>query len=142
MVHHVGYNIRGLGVVWIWPLNLLNHIHTLNDTPKKIKRFFQGLGIVSCRNKELAAVGISAAICHSDNALCIVAPHGFVFELIAWTAGTSTLRVAALDHEAGYHAMEFQSIIKVAFRQEDEIVDRHRRVLWIKLDHDQAAIGV
>src|SRR5579859_901553 len=142
VLNNVGYNFRGFGVVRVWPLNLQSNIHALDDATKEIIRFGQLRGVIGERDEKLAAVGIRATVRHSDLALDIIAQHRLVFALIAWAAGASTQGIAALNNKARYHAMEFQPIIEVVLGQEDKVVDRHRRVLWIKLNDDQAAIGI
>src|SRR5579862_6541258 len=76
-------------------------------------------------DEELAAVGVGACIGHGKRAGLVFAGIIFYFvrKLISRTARAGAGRVAALNHEVGNDAMEFDSVVKFFAGEEDEIVD-------------------
>src|SRR5487761_1638883 len=122
--------------------NGLRDVQAKHDVAEQVIRFSEFGCIVRCADEELRAIGISAGIRHRQAACRVVALHLFVFELVAWAAGASAGRIAALDDETGYDAMELIAIIELMLRQEYKVVDRDGRDLRVKLDDDQPSIGV
>src|SRR5581483_11142256 len=65
-----------------------------------------------------------------------------ILEPVARPAGASTGWVAALDHEIADHAVKLDAVIEALPRQEDKVIDRLRRVGWVKLYDDLTLVGV
>ena len=95
-------------------------------------------------DEELAAVGARAGIGHRQHAGFVVTRFSaaFVLEAVAWAAIADAVRAAALDHEIGDDAVEFQAVVEAALDQVDEIGDGHRRLVGEQFDADGAAVGV
>ena len=64
----------------------------------------------------------------------------FACDMIAGAAHAAALGVAALDHEAGDHAVEDGAVVKTLFHQGDEVVHRVGGDFGIKLSLDDAAV--
>ena len=68
-------------------------------------------GCAAQRDVELTAVGVGAGVGHGQHARGVVLERAdFIVELVAGTAGAVALGVAALDDEAGHHAVEGQAV--------------------------------
>src|SRR6266487_1626139 len=110
------------------------------------------------RDEELAAVGVGAAVRHRQDAgfVDLLAGSEFVGKAITRPAGSVAQWIAALNHEAGDHAMERQTVVVrllhllVGFRigpflgalgEGDEVRDRLRRVLLEEADREVAFTG-
>src|SRR5579859_2024359 len=79
-------------------------------------------------DKELAAVGIWPRVGHGQCAAIVLARYRFVIEAIPWPAGAGAGWIARLGHKVRDDAVKSHAIVETLTRQEDEIVDRHRRV--------------
>src|SRR5437660_1975717 len=124
------------------PLTLEHDIHTFRSMPKEIIRFLQSLCVVGCADKELAAIGIGACVGHGNTAGGVICQYRLIFEFVARTTLTCTLRVTCLNNELGYNAMEFEPVIKMLLRQEDKVIDCIWCQLRIEFQHDQTTIGI
>ena len=76
-----------------------------------------------------------AGVGHREHAGLVVAQLGMelVGETVARTAGAGAGRIAALRHEVLDHPVEDRAIVKSLAGQEDEIVDRARRLIGEQL---------
>ena len=85
----------------------------------------------SVGNKELAAVGAWACVCHGQLAGTIVAQARikFIFKAVTRTAGASALRATTLDHEVADYAVEIQAVVEVVLRQVGEAGNGNRRLV-------------
>ena len=90
------------------------------------------------RNKELAAVGAGTGIRHRQQTRTIESQEtdGLVAELVSRSAAAGRRGVAALHHEIGDDPMECSVVVVALLREEDEIVDRHRRQGFVEIDID------
>src|SRR2546427_7114129 len=70
------------------------------------------------RDEELPAVGVGPAVGHRQNARLVVAQLRveLVGEVVARASGALAERIAALDHEIGYHAVEDRAVVVRLFR--------------------------
>lgn len=95
-------------------------------------------------DEELAAVCVRAGICHGDDTGLMfewVVPY-LVFKFVPWPARASSQRIAALDHEVGDHAVEFESVVKALLCEKHKVIDGFRRVVWVQFEDDIAFIGL
>ncbi|EHE89874.1 hypothetical protein LDBUL1632_00794 [Lactobacillus delbrueckii subsp. bulgaricus CNCM I-1632] len=60
----------------------------------------------------------------------------------ALTAGTSTFRVPALDHEVADHPVESYAVVVALLCQADEVFNSHWCFFWEKLNDDVAVVGL
>jgi len=93
-------------------------------------------------DEKLTAIGVGARIGHCETTSSVICQYRLILEFVAGTTRASTLWVTCLNDELGYDAVEFQPIIKMVLCQENKVIDRVRRQLWIKFQYDQASIGI
>src|SRR2546421_7234261 len=110
--------------------------------PKKIIRFLQSLCIVRCANEELTAIGVGARVSHGETTGSVICQYRLIFEFVARTARTGTLWVTRLNNEPWHDTVEFHPIIKMVLCQEDKVIDSARCQQRVKLQYDQASIGI
>ena len=105
------------------------------------------MGCILMHDEELAAgaVGVHGA-CHADDAAGVLerivhAVGGkLALDVPAGAAGAVAQRAAALDHEAGDHAVEGQAVVKALADQLLEILTGDRSGFFVQLDIDDAAV--
>ena len=87
------------------------------------------------RDEELTAIGIRSCVGHR-NYTGIVSQRvafDFIFELVTWATSTCACGVASLNHEVVDYPVKGYAVIEAFFGKEDEVIDRFRGVLRIKL---------
>ena len=65
---------------------------------------------------------------------------GFIFESIPRSAATSAGGIAALDHKIGNDAMKHGAVVKLLFREKNEIVNGFRSVPGKEIANDFAEL--
>ena len=95
-------------------------------------------------DEKLRSAGVLAAMRHRQYAPVVIlfARRCLALDRIARTAGSGSLRTAALDHEIGNNAVERQPVVKARFGQFAEIVHRDRRFVVVKLDGHIPLLGM
>jgi len=95
-------------------------------------------------DEELGAVGARAGIGHGEDAGFGVFEGRveFVTELVAWAAGAGAGGVAALDHEVGDDAVEFDAVVVAALGEVEEVGAGHGRLRGEERAFDLAFVGV
>ena len=106
-----------------------------------------------CRTQsdvELASVGVGTCVGHGQHSFAIVLQRGidFIGELIARPSAAIARRIATLNHETGFHAMEGEPVIKLfgfgaivclgAFRQSHKVRHGERGFFKFQLENDFA----
>lgn len=78
-------------------------------------------------DEELAAVGAGACVGHREDAGFVVfeVRDEFVAEFVAWAARSGAGWVAALNHEVGDDAVEFDVVVVVFFGEVEVVRDGH-----------------
>jgi len=87
------------------------------------------------RDEELTAVGIRPCVGHRDYTGIVSqrVAFDFVLELVTGTAPAGACGVASLNHEVADYAVKGYAVIEAFSGQKDEVVDRFRGILRIKL---------
>ena len=93
-------------------------------------------------DEELGAVGVGSSVGHGYGTAGIIACKLFVVESVSRAAGTVSLRIAALDHEAGDNAMEFCVVVEAFFGEENEVVGCNGSIGSVKFQVHGAFGGV
>src|SRR3546814_2193124 len=83
----------------------------------------------------------SDLIGHGHGAERVLALHRLVGEAVAGAAPAGALGVAALDDEAGDHAVEGELVVEAVAGVDHEVVDRVRRQARIEPHDDVALVG-
>ena len=93
-------------------------------------------------DEKLAAVRIGAGIGHREGTSLVLVwiTLGLIFEFVAWSAGSCSRGVAALDHEVGNNAVKNRAVVKSIAGQKNEITNSLRSVLHEEI-HDHRAAG-
>src|SRR5690606_36425486 len=91
-------------------------------------------------DEELRAAGIRTRIGHRQYARAVVSKLRveLVLDLVAGAARSSTLRAAALNHEAGDHAVKREPVEVSLLDEVDEVLRGHRRTILEQLDAEVA----
>ncbi len=122
LVHHYVHDRPVAGFRRLGLPDFPHHVHAFADFSEhrvvsvEMRRGRQG-------NEKLAAVRIRAGVGHREDAFGVVFElrMDFVGKGITGTSAAGACGIAALNHEAVDHAMEDDTVVKVLFRQLDEI---------------------
>jgi len=75
--------------------------------------------VVALHDEELAPVGVGTGVRHRERTRAHLEPRHLVLELVAGPAAPAALRVPALDHERGDHAMEREAVEELLLHGRD-----------------------
>ena len=125
LVHHYVHDRPVAGFRRLGLPDFPHHVHAFADFSEhrvvsvEMRRGRQG-------NEKLAAVRIRAGVGHREDAFGVVFElrMDFVGKGVTGTSAAGACGIAALNHEAVDDAMEDDAVVKILFRQLDEI--RHR----------------
>ena len=105
----------------------IHHIHAGSDLAEGGVLAIQMLGIL-VHDKELGAGRVGGrGTGHGKHATLVLefilhaVKEEFALDAVAWAAHAGAIRATALDHEAGDHTVEDQTVIVIMFGQIDEI---------------------
>jgi len=87
------------------------------------------------RDEELTAIGIRPCVGHRNDTGIVSQRVAFYFvlELVTGTASASACGVSALNHKVADYAVKGNTVIEAFSGQKDEVIDRFRGALRIKL---------
>src|SRR3546814_2278128 len=117
---------------------------TRTDTLFPYTTLFRSLELVGAvldADEELRAVGVGPGIGHGHGAERVLALHRLVGEAVAGAAPAGALGVAALDDEAGDHAVEGEPVVEAVAGVAHDVVDLVRRQARSEPHDDVALVG-
>lgn len=98
------------------------------------------VGLRGIGDKELGTVGIGPGVSHRNRPGAVLVARYLVVELVSGAAGAFPGRVAALRHKAGDYAVKRYTVIIAVAGEENEIIDRLRRVFGKKIDGELSLV--
>ena len=104
--------------------DLVNHFEAfINLTEAGMVAVQMGGILTGMADEKLGSARITAGVCHRKYAAVVelVVAGQFTFNLIARTAAACSVGASALNDEVGDYAVEGQAIVKIVFRQIDEV---------------------
>src|SRR5690606_31100061 len=93
------------------------------DVAEEVVERLQLVAAVLDADEELGAVRVGPGVGHGDRPERVLTPDGLIGEAVAGAAAPGSLRVAALDDEAGHDAVEGEAVVEASAGLDDEVVD-------------------